>query len=99
MTLVPLLVVGLSLWLAGRGWRWWLVLPAAFALLGSAMYVTSEPPSSSGGDGDPQRLIGGALLAIVGPWALVVAAVLGGVRRHPRRAARPVLPQSADCPR
>jgi hypothetical protein len=78
-------VFALSLFVAVTGQRWGLAFPVGAGLLGIVLFAAGEPTGPGGGDADPQRLIGGALMIIAVPWALVYAVVAAARRRPSRR--------------
>jgi hypothetical protein len=78
-------VFALSLFGAVTGQRWGFAFPVGAGLLGIVLFAAGEPTGPGGGDSDPQRLIGGVLIIIAVPWALVYAVVAVARRRLPHR--------------
>ena len=73
-------VFALSLVGAVMGQWWGLAFPIGAGLLGILLFATGEP-TPGGGDADPQRPIGGGLIIVAIPWAVVYAVVVVARRR------------------
>jgi hypothetical protein len=77
-----------TLWLAYKGKWFALALPLLVVLFGLVLYLAGEPATSGGGDGDPMRLAGTAMLAFGVPWTAVAGLVFVCARWW-RRAKEP----------
>jgi hypothetical protein len=85
VTTFIVVLIALSLLGAVAGQWWGLAFPVGAGLLGIVLFAGGEPTGPAGGDADPQRLTGGALMIIAVPWAVAYAVVAVARRRLPRR--------------
>ena len=76
--LAVLALISVVLGLPGSNWG--ALLPAVIALCGGFLFLAGEAPPNWGGDGDPQRIVGGILFVAGVASALVVLAVAAVVR-------------------